>query len=112
MTDVTGFGLLGHAHEMASASGVALEIEAAAVPAITGVMELLALDEPPIAGGTRRNREWIEDHVDWDDSVPELLRWLLCDAMTSGGLLIAAPQADGTRIGRVVDGPAGRIAVS
>jgi selenide,water dikinase len=112
MTDVTGFGLLGHAHEMAEASGVALEIEAAAVPAITGVMDLLALDKPPIAGGTRRNREWVEDYVDWDDGIPDSLRWLLCDAMTSGGLLIAAPDGPGTRIGRVVDGPAGRMTVT
>ena len=112
MTDVTGFGLLGHAHELASASGVALEIDAAAVPAIPGSVELLSLDEPPIAGGTRRNREWVEEFVDWDDGVPEPLRWLLCDAMTSGGLLIAAADAPGTRIGRVTDGPAGRIRVS
>jgi selenide,water dikinase len=112
ITDVTGFGLLGHLHELASASGLAAEVDAAAVPAIAGVMELLALDEPPIAGGTRRNRDWVEDFVDWESEVPESLRWLLCDAMTSGGLLIAAADAPGTRIGRVVDGLAGRIRVS
>jgi selenide,water dikinase len=112
MTDVTGFGLLGHLHELVDASGVAAELDAGAVPSIPGVMELLELDEPPVAGGTRRNREWVEDFVDWDDSVPESLRWLLCDAMTSGGLLIAAPEGPGTRIGRVVDGPAGRSSVS
>jgi selenide, water dikinase len=112
MTDVTGFGLLGHLHELALASGVAVEVDASAVPAITGVLDLLELDEPPIAGGTRRNREWVEDHIDWDDDVPESLRWLLCDAMTSGGLLIAAPDGPGTRIGRVIAGPAGRIRVT
>jgi selenide, water dikinase len=112
ITDVTGFGLLGHAHELALASGVGLEIEADAVPAIAGVIELLELDEPPIAGGTRRNREWVEEFVDFADAVPESLRWLLCDAMTSGGLLIAAADAPGTRIGRVVQGPAGRIQVT
>jgi selenide, water dikinase len=112
ITDVTGFGLLGHAHELALASGVGLEIEADAVPAIAGVIELLELDEPPIAGGTRRNREWVEEFVDFADAVPEALRWLLCDAMTSGGLLIAAADAPGTRIGRVVQGPAGRIQVT
>jgi selenide, water dikinase len=112
MTDVTGFGLLGHAHEMALASGVALQIDAAAVPAIPGSAELLALDEPPIAGGTRRNREWIEEFVDWDDGVSEARRWLLCDAMTSGGLLIAAADAPGIRIGQVADaGDPGRIRV-
>jgi selenide,water dikinase len=112
ITDVTGFGLLGHAHEMALASGVALEIEAAAVPAIPGSAELLSLDEPPIAGGTRRNREWVEEFADWDSGVPESLRWLLCDAMTSGGLLIAAADAPGIRIGRVANaGEPGRIHV-
>ena len=112
MTDVTGFGLLGHLHELAAASGVAVEVEADAVPAIAGVMELLDLEEPPIAGGTRRNREWVEEFVDWSESVPESLRWLLCDAMTSGGLLIAAKDGPGARIGHVSDdGDPGRIRV-
>jgi selenide, water dikinase len=112
MTDVTGFGLLGHLHELALASGVSVEVEAAAVPAIAGVLDLLGLDEPPIAGGTRRNREWVEEVVDWGPAVPESLRWLLCDAMTSGGLLVAARDgAPGTRIGRVLDGESGRIRV-
>jgi selenide,water dikinase len=120
MTDVTGFGLLGHLHELAAASGVAAEVDADAVPAIAGVMELLDLEEPPIAGGTRRNREWVEEFVDWSDSVPESLRWLLCDAMTSGGLLVAVPEPgfnDGhpggwARIGSVsAGGPPGRVRV-
>jgi selenide,water dikinase len=114
-TDVTGFGLLGHLHEMCEASGVAAVVEAEAVPAIDGVIELLLGTEPPVAGGTRRNREWVEEWVAWDDRVPEHLRWLLCDAMTSGGLLVAAPPGSepaGVRIGRLVDDPAGRIEVS
>src|SRR4029077_9744149 len=101
-TDVTGFGLLGHLYELCSASAVAAEIDASAVPAIDGVIELLQGDEPPIAGGTRRNREFVLSRVDWDDGVPEELRWLLCDAMTSGGLLVAAPPGStpaGVRIG-------------
>jgi selenide, water dikinase len=118
MTDVTGFGLLGHLHELALASGVSVEVSAAAVPAIDGVAELLSLDEPPLAGGTRRNREWVSAFVDWDPAVPEASRWLLCDAMTSGGLLVAAPESgfnDGrprgwARIGLVSDGGAGRAA--
>ena len=115
VTDVTGFGLLGHLHEMALASGVAAEVSAGAVPAIEGVLSLLGGPEPPIAGGSRRNREWVEPWVEWDDAVPEERRWLLCDAMTSGGLLVAAPPnsgAPGVQVGRVVAGEAGRIAVT
>jgi selenide,water dikinase len=120
MTDVTGFGLLGHLHELALASGVSVEVEAAAVPAIAGAVELLSLEEPPIAGGTRRNREWVSEFVSFEDSVPEALRWLLCDAMTSGGLLVAVPErglnggrpSGWTRIGSVsAGGAAGRIRV-
>jgi selenide,water dikinase len=113
-TDVTGFGLLGHLHELCEASGVAAEVDSGAVPAIDGVIGLLTSAEPPIAGGSRRNREWVEEWVDWADDVPEHLRWLLCDAMTSGGLLIAARPgsgAPGTEIGRIVAGEPGHIAV-
>jgi selenide,water dikinase len=117
MTDVTGFGLGGHLHELALASGVGAEIEAGAVPVIPGVIDLLDGDEPPIAGGTRRNRDWISSFADFEDSVPETLRWIVCDAMTSGGLLVALSGANagatsaalGTRIGRLVDGEPGRI---
>jgi selenide, water dikinase len=115
MTDVTGFGLLGHLHELTKASGLAAEIGASSVPAIDGVIELLGSEEPPIAGGTRRNRDWVGPHVDWSEAVPEELRWLVCDAMTSGGLLVAvAPGSDapGALIGRLVEGEPGRIAVS
>jgi selenide,water dikinase len=114
-TDVTGFGLLGHLHELTLASGVTAEVDAGAVPAIDGVLDLLRGAEAPIAGGSRRNREWVEPSVDWEPGVPEERRWLLCDAMTSGGLLIAAPDgsgAPGTRIGRVAEGEPGRMRVT
>jgi selenide,water dikinase len=114
MTDVTGYGLLGHLHELCLASGVAAEVSAAAVPAIDGVLELLSSPEPPVAGGTRRNRDWVSPSVDWAGDVDEPRRWLLCDAMTSGGLLVAAPEgsgAPGARIGRLVDGEPGRVSV-
>jgi selenide, water dikinase len=115
VTDVTGFGLLGHMHELCAASGVAAVVDASSVPSIAGVLELLGNNgEGSIAGGSRRNRAWVEEWVSWDDSVPEALRWLLCDAMTSGGLLVAAPPGSGglgDRIGDVVDGEPGRILV-
>ena len=115
MTDVTGFGLLGHLHELCHASGVSATVEAGAVPSLPGVLELLAGAEPPVAGGTRRNADWVAPHVDWEPDVADELRWLLADAMTSGGLLVAAPAgsgAPGTRIGRVESGDPGRIRVS
>src|SRR3979409_2293928 len=72
MTDVTGFGLLGHLHELALASGVAAEVDAAAVPAIDGVVELLSdPNEGAVAGGTRRNRAHAEEFASFADSVPE-----------------------------------------
>jgi selenide,water dikinase len=113
MTDVTGFGLLGHLHELALASGLAAEVESAQVPAIEGVLELLRSDAPPIAGGTRRNRDWVEPWVEWSAEVAEERRWLLCDAMTSGGLLVAVPPGSGApvRIGRLLHGEPGRIVV-
>ena len=112
LTDVTGFGLLGHLHEMALASSCAAEVQAAALPAIEGVGELLA-DDRSVAGGSRRNRAYAEGFASFADSVPEPLRRLACDAMTSGGLLAAVPgpMETGVEIGRLVDGPAGTISV-
>jgi selenide,water dikinase len=118
LTDVTGFGLLGHLHELTLASGVAAELDASCVPAIEGVPALLSqADERAIAGGTRRNRDYAEQFTSFADDVPEAQRWLVCDAMTSGGLLAAvaperAGEIPGAVIGRLVDGPAGTISVS
>jgi selenide,water dikinase len=112
LTDVTGFGLLGHTHELALASGLAAEIDASAVPAIEGVLELLA-DERALAGGSRRNRADADTFTTWNDT-PDPLRRLVCDAMTSGGLLAAVSDPsgiDGWVVGRLVAGPAGAIAV-
>jgi selenide, water dikinase len=114
MTDVTGFGLLGHLHELCEASGVSAEIHADAVPAIEGALEL-AENERCHAGGSRRNRDHAAAFTGYSDSVDAPRRFLLADAMTSGGLLVAVPPdseaAPGVRIGAVTDGPAARIAV-
>ncbi|MEJ7892907.1 MAG: selenide, water dikinase SelD [Solirubrobacteraceae bacterium] len=111
LTDVTGFGLLGHLHELAAASGLAAEIDASAVPAIDGVLALLEA-ETALAGGTKRNREHAETFTRFDDDVPEALRWLVCDAMTSGGLLAAVPsEMSGWTVGRLVNGEPGAISV-
>jgi len=117
LTDVTGFGLLGHLHELALASGLAAEVQAAAVPAIDGVLELLADDqERALAGGSRRNRADARQFATIAATVPLARSWLVCDAMTSGGLLAAvaperASMIPGAVIGRLVDGPPGTIEV-
>jgi len=113
LTDVTGFGLLGHVHELAEAGGVAVELDASAIPAIDGVLALLEA-ETALAGGTRRNREDAASFATFDDGVGEALRWLACDAMTSGGLLASVPPGsamEGWVVGRVVDGPVGGVQV-
>jgi len=115
MTDVTGFGLLGHLHELCDASGVAASVEAAVVPAIEGA-EALAADERCIAGGSRRNAADADGFTRWSEAVSAERRVLLTDAMTSGGLLVAVPaerssDAPGVRIGELVDGPGGAIRV-
>jgi selenide,water dikinase len=87
VTDVTGFGLLGHAKEMAAGSGVSLEIEHAAVEYLPGAVE--AAREGHIAGGLVNNREWLEGCVEFAGGVSEEHRALLYDPQTSGGLLVA-----------------------
>jgi selenide,water dikinase len=114
VTDVTGFGLLGHLYELTKASGLSARVNAASVPMLPGVLDLVRSSESAIAGGTRRNREWLEPFVSWGAEVDEPHRWLLCDAMTSGGLLMAAPRSShpaGTRIGTLEPGAAGAIRV-
>jgi cysteine desulfurase NifS/selenium donor protein len=93
-TDVTGFGLLGHLKEMMSGSNTGAEIDHKKVPVLPMTWELAAMNMIP--GGTRNNLEYVEDIVDWDDGVPEMAKFILGDAQTSGGLLITLPaeQAD------------------
>jgi selenide, water dikinase len=115
MTDVTGFGLLGHLHELCEASGVAGRVDARAVPVIEGSEEL-AGDDHCVAGGSRRNAAYAAGFTDWSPTISRERRVLLTDAMTSGGLLIAVPpessaRAPGVRIGSLVDGPAGHIEI-
>lgn len=92
VTDVTGFGLLGHAMEMAQQSGVTLEIDAQAVPRHPTALELACAGLLP--SGSRDNLEFVSPYVDFAAQVSEGMRSLLADAVTSGGLLIAMPEAD------------------
>jgi selenide,water dikinase len=91
VTDVTGFGLLGHVHELASRSGVRALVDADSLPALPGALELA--EGGVRTGGDRRNREFAGPHVESDvDGGAEILAY---DPQTAGGLLIALPKERG-----------------
>ncbi|GEN31683.1 selenide,water dikinase [Cerasibacillus quisquiliarum] len=89
VTDVTGFGLLGHAYEMAKGSHVSLVIENEKVPVLPGTKELA--EEHVIPGGSWENHRWLIDVVQYPENMSEVEQVILCDAITSGGLLISLP---------------------
>jgi len=89
-TDVTGFGLLGHLNEMLMNSNMSAEIAFANVPLLRGVVEFAAGNVIP--GGTQSNLKFIEPDISWDSSISRIQKLILCDAQTSGGLLVAIPQ--------------------
>ena len=96
--DVTGFGLIGHLLEITRASGVSAEVSLGAVPVLDGVRDLLGQGIAP--GGTRRNLASADRDVDWDPALDESDRLMLCDAQTSGGLLISVEAG---RVDRLVE---------
>ncbi len=98
LTDVTGFGLLGHAWEMAEGSGVAIRLYAAAAPLLDGVVDLAARDVVP--GGSKANLEWTRPHLRLADGLAPALLTVLADAQTNGGLLAAVDPA---RAGALVE---------
>jgi selenide,water dikinase len=98
VTDVTGFGLLGHAREMAAASGVSLEIQASCVRFLPGAIEYARAGAIP--GGLKNNREFVEECVEVAAELKPEIENLLYDPQTSGGLLIALPAADAARLER------------
>jgi selenide, water dikinase len=112
-TDITGFGLLGHGGELARASGVRLTIDAAAVPIMNRVLDLIRADVVP--GGTRNNVRTHAGFTTFAASVDDATRVALSDAQTSGGLLIsvAREQLDhlraGLRAARVLDAVIGEV---
>jgi selenide,water dikinase len=123
LTDVTGFGLLGHGWEVARGSGVSLRIRVGAVQFIEGVRALA--EQGIFPGGSKANLAWVTPHVAFDDAIDETTRLLLADAQTNGGLLAAvdATAAPGllaalvragvpaVEIGEVVAGDPPRIEV-
>ncbi len=105
-TDVTGFGLLGHAREMALASGVTLEIGWRAIEFLPGALDYAA--QGAIPRGLKNNRAFVECAVTIEGDLPEPVLQLLYDPQTSGGLLIALPEeavalVPGRRIGKVLE---------
>ena len=115
VTDVTGFGLLGHAHEMADRSGVRIELDAETLPLFPGALEAAAAGTR--TGGDRRNRDFAGPHVT-ADGVGEDMLAVAYDPQTSGGLLVSLPADKGAvltaafsarglfvaRVGKVVEG--------
>ena len=92
VTDVTGFGLLGHAHEMAERSGVRIELDAAALPFFPGALE--QAEAGVRTGGDRRNRDFAGPHVEVDGPTEALVA-LAYDPQTAGGLLVSLPADKG-----------------
>lgn len=122
-TDVTGFGLLGHLREIARQSGVGARVAVGRVPVLAGAWDLLRAGV--ISQGTENNLRLLRDEVRWHPALAPEGRTLLCDAQTSGGLLIAVPAeraetllatlaagaVAAADIGEVTEGPAGQIVV-
>jgi len=124
-TDVSGFGLLGHLHEMVEASGVGATVSLNRVSVLPEAWELVEKDSIP--DGSRNNHRYLAGFVAWEQDVTPAAQMILCDAQTSGGLLIAVPPERAERllaalgqagvesavaIGQITPAPQGRIRVS
>lgn len=96
MTDVTGFGLIGHARELAVGSNVSLRLDSSRVPQLPGALECVRAGHIP--GGLKANREFAECHVSFAGGVPEDVRTLLFDPQTAGGLLLSVDPDDLKRV--------------
>lgn len=90
-TDITGFGFLGHAREMADGSGVTLEIDSSAIRFLPGALDYAR--QGAIPGGLKNNREYVEPHVEVEGSPAREVLDLLYDPQTSGGLLVSLPES-------------------
>ena len=101
LTDVTGFGLIGHAREMARAANVSFRIRASRVPLLPGALECVRAGYIP--GGLKANREFAECVVNYQGEVPEEVKTLLFDPQTAGGLLISVADNDAERLLTALD---------
>lgn len=121
--DVTGFGLIGHLLGMLKASSASAEVSFSSVPLLDGAERLAA--DGVVPGGTQRNRNAAEDSVEWATELQEYEKLLLCDAQTSGGLLMAVPEnckdalllelerrgVSAAVVGRITEGTSGTVRV-
>ncbi len=99
-TDVTGFGLLGHLREMCTGSLLDAELQAGNIPILGQVIELAAAGTIP--GGSENNLAYLESWIEWPEKMSQELKIVLCDAQTSGGLLIALAAAEGQKLIRML----------
>jgi len=124
-TDITGFGLMGHLRSMVKGSDVGSRVHLGQVPVLPGTWELL--EQGAVPGGTHRNMQGVADAVSWHKDLTEEQRLLMCDAQTSGGLLLSVPPenlaallseldaagvASSAVIGEITEGPRGWIEMS
>ena len=98
LTDITGFGLLGHLRNVTAASGVTAEVWADRVPVLPAAREYVQAGIAP--GGTRANAKFLAEGVDYAPGVSQEEQLLLCDAQTSGGLLAAVPESQAEEVAR------------
>jgi len=122
-TDITGYGFLGHAQEMAAGSGVRLRVNSSAIPLLPKV---LGMADELVDAGVAMNENSFGDKVEWFGDVPPALRNILWESQSSGGLLIALPEdmvagfrlraqdagVLATVVGSAIDGRPGTIEVS
>jgi selenide,water dikinase len=101
MTDVTGFGLIGHAREVALASEVSLRIYASRVPLLEGALECVRAGHIP--GGLKANREFAECVVGYENGVSEEMKTMLFDPQTAGGLLVSVASEDAAELTRALN---------
>jgi len=96
LTDVTGFGLIGHARELALASKVSLELYANRIPLLDGALECVRAGYIP--GGLKANREFAECTVEYEDGISDEIKTILFDPQTAGGLLISVAAEDAVEL--------------
>jgi len=100
LTDITGFGLIGHAREMALASNVSLVLHSAKVPVLEGALDCIRAGHIP--GGLKANREFAECVVEYESGIPEDVKTVLFDPQTAGGLLISVAAGDSALLTRAL----------